>query len=182
MSLVVNQPPFDRHVGIAQVSVEQHRSSQLDASGVRRRSTATPSSGTPSYTQPPQVSVMPYVRTTVTPASRARSSSDCGHGSPTDENRVELPERLGCVAVVDQPLQLCGDQGRVVRMLGLRHVHRRDSSGEPLRGEGLAKVDDRRVEPGSQRTHENLETADPGGGHAPAASAPGRPTPMREVG
>src|SRR4051794_29831359 len=42
----------------------------------------TPSSGRPSYTQPPQVSAEPYVATTRTPASSARARRDGSTGPP----------------------------------------------------------------------------------------------------
>ena len=44
--------------------------------------TRTPSSGTPSYTQPPAVSLIPYVRTTEMPAAEALSPNPPGIGPP----------------------------------------------------------------------------------------------------
>ena len=44
--------------------------------------TATPSSGMPSYTQPPAVSLIPYVDTTRTPASPARARRAGSNDAP----------------------------------------------------------------------------------------------------
>src|ERR1700752_5415734 len=44
--------------------------------------TRTPSSVTPSYTQPPAVSLIPYVPPTETPAAEALSATPCGIGPP----------------------------------------------------------------------------------------------------
>ena len=51
--------------------------------------TRTPSSGTPSYTHPPAVSLMPYVRTTETPAAEAPSRDAGRQRAAADQHRVE---------------------------------------------------------------------------------------------
>ena len=43
---------------------------------------STPGSGCPSYTQPPQVSLIPYVDSTGIPASSARLRNACSNAAP----------------------------------------------------------------------------------------------------
>ena len=135
------------------VVAPRRRGSRRRASGpaIRTRPSAasaspTPSSGRPSYTQPPQVSAMPYVATTRTPASVARARSAASTGPPADEHGVERRQRVAL-------------RGRVEPAVQLGRHHRQEAAGRRDVGERAVAQDHRPVT-GHQRADHHVEARD----------------------
>ena len=90
------EPPVDE--GLARSAPGRRRSPRTGSarrSGSGRPSpsaTATPSSGEPSYTQPPAVSLEPYVATTCTPAASARRAQGGVDRAAAEQDRVQRPQ------------------------------------------------------------------------------------------
>ena len=83
-----NQPSTSGSRAVA-VGAQQHRAAQVDLAVGRRCATSTPSSGTPSYTTPLPVSVMPYVVTTFGGQVGRR------RGAAEDDRAERAPGRCG---------------------------------------------------------------------------------------
>ena len=95
---------------------------------------------------------MPYVATTCTPASAARSRSAAGTAAPADQHRAEAAQRLGRGGVVEQPVQL----GR----------HQRDVAPLPRHpggGVDQGAVLHHRRRAGEDRAEQHLQAGDVGG-------------------
>ena len=95
--------------------------------------TDTPSSGRPSYTHPPHVSVMPYV-VTHRDAGRAGAAQQVRRGrGAAQQHGVEGAQGVGRSGVVEEPHQLGGDERGVPRTAGGHRVDRRDEGRCPER-------------------------------------------------
>ncbi len=118
--------------------------------------TSTPSSGMPSYTQPPHVSDMPYVSTTRAPAAAARSTSGAGAAAP--------PSRIASYAVRSAPASSsrCSWVGHQRGVAPAGRVEPLGRRRERAGVEAAVEVEHLRRGAGRERAHQHGQAGDVG--------------------
>ena len=135
----------------------------------RSRAPAPRPAATPSYTQPPAVSLIPYVRTTETPAAEALSATPAGIGPPPISTASSDGQRRG----------RAGSRNALSSCAATSDAYRRP---EPSDVDGRGAVRRRRnsrrlatgVVPATHAAHQHLQAGDVMGGQRQQPSCPGR--------
>ena len=164
-----NQPGSANGSGFGRIAVTlgDGRAAECNPT-VESMRTRTPSSGTPSYTQPPAVSLIPYVRTTEIACRRSLFGNARRHRPAADQDRVQFGQRGGGRRVGQRLVQLRGHQ----RGIAPAGTHRRNRAGSSATSKPWRHGDRRATR--DHAAHQHLQAGDVVGGQRRAATAPAR--------